>query len=153
MAINPKSSMQRFVVWGAILVLIPLAWIGFTRIHNLMMLGYIDSAIARIRSVNSAEKAYAEAHPGIGYACILSQLPHDGQVQRLLKGGTDNGYASALVGCEPPTAKKTNRFFRVTAHPLHSELPAFCSDQSGIVSSDEGGSVEKCLVSGIPLGN
>jgi hypothetical protein len=94
MAINPKSSMQRFAVWGAILVLIPLAWIGFTRIRNLMMLGYIDSAIGRIRAVTSAEEAYAEAHPEIGYTFILSQLPHDDQVQRLLKDGTDNATPS-----------------------------------------------------------
>lgn len=86
--------MQRFAVWGAILVLIPLAWIGFTRIRNLMMLGYIDSAIGRIRAVTSAEEAYAEAHPEIGYTFILSQLPHDDQVQRLLKDGTDNATPS-----------------------------------------------------------
>ena len=116
-----------------------------------MMIGYVDSAIGRLRAVNAAENQFAKAHPAVGYTCTLSQLPHDEQILRLATDGKDNGYVFEIVGCQPPEPKKPNSMYHVTARPLHSGLPAFCSDQSGIVRFDDGGSVEKCLANGVSL--
>ena len=137
----------------AILGLSALAWIAFRRVRDLMMLGYVDSAIGRVRAVAAAEDQFARAHPEAGYTCTLSQLPQDEQIWRLARDGKDNGYAFDIIGCQPTEPKKPNSTYHVTARPLHSGLPAFCSDQSEIVRSDVGGSVEQCLANGVPLGS
>lgn len=121
------------------------------RARGLMMLGYVDSAIGRVRAVTTAETQFTKTHPEVGYTCTLSQLPHDEQIARLVKDGKDNGYVFGIIGCQLTEPKKPNSIYQVTARPLHSGLPAFCSDQSGIIRSDEGGSIEKCLTSGVPF--
>ena len=129
-----------------------LAWLAFGRVRGLLMLGFIDSAIGRVRAVAAAEDRFAKANPEVGYTCAISHLPSDEQILRLAKDGTDNGYAFEIVGCQPAESQKPNSMYRVIARPLHSGLPAFCSDQSGIVRYDNGGSVERCLANGVPLG-
>jgi hypothetical protein len=118
-----------------------------------MKLGYVDSAIVRVRAVAAAETKFAKANPEIGYTCALSQLPHDELVMRLANDGNDNGYTFRIVGCQAPDPKKPNSVYDITARPLHSGLPAFCSDPSGVVRSDDTGSVERCLANGVPLGS
>jgi hypothetical protein len=114
-----------------------------------MMLGYVDSAIVRLSAVTAAEDQFRKTHPEEGFICTLSQLPRDEQIVRLVRGRRDNGYVFDIMGCQLTESKKPNLVYRVTARPLHSGLPAFCSDQSGIIKSDEGGSIEKCLTSGV----
>lgn len=121
------------------------------KVRGLMMLGYVDSAIGRVRAVTTAEAQFRKTHPEVGYTCTLSQLPHDEQIARLVKDGKDNGYVFDIIGCQLTESKNLNSMYHVTARPLHSGLPAFCSDQSGIIRSDEGGSIEKCLTSGVPF--
>jgi hypothetical protein len=149
-----KSPTSRFVFVIAILVLSALAWIGFRTMLGLMMLGYVDSAIGRVRTVVTAEDQFAKAHPKVGYTCDLSQLPRIGDIARLLaKDRKDNGYVFDIVGCQGAAPMMPNSTYRVTAGSLHTGQPAFCSDQSGIVRADYGGSVERCLSSGVPLGS
>jgi hypothetical protein len=136
----------------AILGLSTLAWIAFRRVRSLLMLGYVDSAISRVRVVATAEDQFARVHPQVGYTCTLSQLPPQ-QMRRLAKDGKENGYAFDIIGCQPTQLMKPNSTYRVTARPLHLGLPAFCSDESEVVRYDEGGSVEKCVMDGIALGN
>jgi hypothetical protein len=117
-----------------------------------MMLGYVDAAIGRMRALNDAEVKFAQTHPRVGYTCALSQLPESGEIQRLLTGsGIDNDYAFEIAGCQAPDAAGPNGAYYTTARPLHSGQPAFCSDQSGILKADYGGSVEKCRANGVPL--
>jgi hypothetical protein len=146
-------SKKKVVVYSGILCVAAVAWFAFGRARGLIMVGFVDSAIGRLRAVVDAEKQFADTHPQIGYTCKLSELAHSNGVLRLLKDGTDNGYAFGLSGCNRLDVAKPSTEFRVTARPLHDGLPAFCSDQSGIVRSDPGGSVEKCFASGIPLGS
>lgn len=117
-----------------------------------MMLANVDSAIGRMRVLSDAEAKVAHAHPRAGYTCVLSELPRSGEVQRLLTGdGTDNGYAFEIAGRQAPDTVRPNLTYYTTARPLHSGQPAFCSDQSGILKADYGGSVEKCRANGAPL--
>ena len=109
------------------------------------MLGFVDSAIGQVRAISEAETQFAKAHPELGYTCALFQLPRTEEITRLLaKNRIDNGYEFEIVGCRE-ASKKPNSTYYVTARPLHSGLPAFCSDPSGILMFDEGGSIEKCL--------
>jgi hypothetical protein len=128
-----------------------LACFAFRTLRNLMALGYVDSAIVRVRAVGAAEAEFAKAHPETGYTCKISQLPENVQVARLANGGIDNGYAFEIVGCQAAEPKKPSSIYYVTARPLHTWLPAFCSDSSAVLKSDDTGSVENCLASGIPL--
>jgi hypothetical protein len=120
--------------------------------RGLMMLGYMDSAIGRVRVVSVAERQFAKTHPELGYTCELTQLPRSEEITRLLaKRRIDNGYAFEIVGCQVATPKKPTSTYFVTARPLHTGQPAFCSDQSGILWFDEGGSIEKCLAKRNPF--
>jgi hypothetical protein len=120
--------------------------------QGLMMLGYVDSAIGRMRVFYAAETQFAKEHPARGYTCNLSELSQGGEVQRLMpRDGVDNGYAFEVTGCQPPATGRPNSAYYTSARPLHSGQPAFCSDQSGILKADYSGSVEKCRASGLPL--
>jgi hypothetical protein len=137
---------------GLLAVLAVVGYFGFRMMWGLMMLGYVDSAIVRMRVVNTAETQFAKENPELGYTCKLSELPSSGAIRRLLaKSGIDNGYAFEITGCHAPESQKPNLGYYTTARPAHSGQPAFCSDQSGIVKADYGGSVERCLSNGAPL--
>ncbi len=121
-------------------------------IRGLMLLGYVDSAIGRVRVISAAEAEFAKVHPELGYACTLSQLPHREEITELLRQDQiDNGYVFKIVGCQAASAKNLISTYNITARPLNTGQPAFCSDQSGILMSDEDGSVEKCLAKRNPF--
>jgi hypothetical protein len=133
-------------------VLAVVGYFGFRMMRGLTMLGYVDSAIGRMRVLYGAENQFAKEDPERGYTCNLSELPRSGEVQRLLTGsGIDNGYAFEIAGCQAPDARRPNSAYYTSARPLHSGQPAFCSDQSGILKADYSGSVEKCRANGLPV--
>ena len=133
-------------------VFVVVGYFGFRWIRGLMMLGYADSAIVRMRGLHAAEVQFAQAHPTVGYTCALLQLPPNGEVQRLLTGnGIDNGYAFEIAGCQAPDARRPNSAYYTSARPLHPGQPAFCSDESGTLKAEYSGSVEKCRANGLPL--
>jgi hypothetical protein len=118
------------------------------------MLGYVDSAIVRVRGISEAEGQFARAHPHSGYTCTLSELPRNEGIARVVaQGYIDNGYAFEIVGCEKTEVGKPNSIYHITARPLHSGQPAYCSDPSGVLRSDKSGSVERCIAKGVPLGS
>lgn len=129
-----------------------LGWISFKRVRSLMMLGYVDAAIGRVRTVVAAESEFAKTHPNVGYACTLSQLPDDGGILTRVKRGEDNGYAFEIKECEQPKSGGPNWKYWIVARPLHGGLPAFCSDQSGVLRIGQAGSVERCEAEGVPVG-
>ena len=148
----PHRSRANKVSLVIVAVVLIVAYFGFRWMRGLMMLGYVDSAIGRMRALNDAEAQFAQAHASDGYTCALSQLPRSGEIQRLLTGnGIDNGYAFEITGCQAPDAGRRSSAYLTSARPLHSGQPAFCSDQSGILKADYSGSVEKCRANGAPL--
>jgi len=156
--LTPNTSPQKSTTTRKILliavagILGTVGYIGFRMLWGLMMLGYVDSAIGRMRVLYAAESQFAKEHPERGYTCNLSELPQSGEVQRLLKGnGIDNGYAFEIDGCQTQDAERPTLAYYTLARPLHSGQPAFCSDQSGILKADYSGSVEKCRAKGLPL--
>jgi hypothetical protein len=143
------NNMKKF---GLIVFAVGLIVLGYHYLRGLMMLGYVDSAIVRVRAISEAEAQFARAHPQSGYTCTLSELPrNEGIVRVVAQAHIDNGYAFEIVGCEKTEVGKPNSTYHITARPLQSGQPAFCSDSSGVLKSDEIGSVERCIAKGAPL--
>jgi hypothetical protein len=113
--------------------------------------GYIDSAIISIRAVAASEARFAEAHPELGYTCELSALPRDELIAGLVDYQRKNGYLLEITGCRGEGGKGPNSKYQVTVRSLHSGMPAFCSDQSGMLKYDSGGSTQRCVQSGTPF--
>jgi hypothetical protein len=147
-----KTPARKLALLAVAVFLAVVGYFGFRMIWGLMMRGYVDSAIFRMRVLNAAETQFAKEHSALGYTCKLSELPSSAEIVRLLaKGSIDNGYAFEIVGCHAADAQAPNPVYYISARPLHSRQPAFCSDQSGIVKADYGGSVEGCRSNGVPL--
>ena len=145
-----KTRAQRIAL--VVVAVVVLGYFAFRMIWGLMMLGYVDSAIYRMRVLSASEAQFAKRHPELGYTCNFSQLPSsDETVRRVAKNPTSNGYAFEIVGCQAQDVAKPNATYHLTAKPLHSGQPAYCSDQSGILKADYNGSVERCRTSGVPL--
>jgi hypothetical protein len=140
-----RSKARRFSLFAIALAIGVLGYFAFRTMRGLMLLGSVDSAISRVRAISAAETQFAKEHPELGYTCELSHLPQSEGITRLItKGRIDNGYAFEVIGCRA-AIQKPNSTYQITARPLHFGAPAFCSDPSGILMFDEGGSVEKCL--------
>jgi hypothetical protein len=152
--VTTQSRSRKLIVLAIVLAVIIFGYFAFRTMRGLIMLGFVDSAIVRVRVISAAETQFAKEHPETGYTCSLSRLPASGEIKRLLaKDQIDNGYSFEVAGCEAAAPQKPNSMYYVTARPMHTRQPAFCSDQSGIVKSDAGGDVEKCLANGTPLGS
>lgn len=117
-------------------------------LRNGWYLGQIYSAIGTMRTLVGAEQKYAEANPQLGYTCSLSLLPIEDLPPDFSRSGKPNEYVFELSGCLPAGGKSGNSKFKLVGRPLIKHLPAYCSDESGIVRYDNRGSVEKWFVSG-----
>ena len=98
-----KTPARKFAHLAVAVILAVVAYFGFRMMWGLMMLGYVDSAIGRMRGLNAAETQFAKDHPPLGYTCKLSELPSTAEIRRLLaKDSIDNGYKFAITGCNAP---------------------------------------------------
>ena len=147
-----RSKARRLSFVVVAVAAIAFGYFALRTMRGLMMLGFVDSAIDRVRVISAAESLFAKAHPDFGYTCTLSQLPRSEEITRLLaQNRIDNGYAFEIIGCQAAVPEKPNTAYYVTARPLHAGQPAFCSDQSGVLMSDDSGSVEKCIAKRTPF--
>jgi len=146
---NGKRS--RTVTAAIICVVAAVAgWIIFSFFRRSMMLGYVDSAIGTLRTLVDEESRFSEAHPGVGYTCAISDLGSNEILRKLARSEKRNGYVFEL-SCPARDKVGPQRAFQVTARPLRKDMPAYCSDQSGVLRYDVSGSPAKCLQSGVPL--
>lgn len=135
----------RTVIFG--LGAIVVGWFVVRYFVRLRALGYVDSAIGTMRTLASDENKFAETHPSMGYTCGLADLTTDPAIAR----GRKNEYVFEISGCRATAGSRPNTSYQMTARPLRPEMPAFCSDQSGILKADYDGSAVNCLKSGQPL--
>ena len=126
-------------------------WVAFGFVRGLLNLGYLDAAIGTVRTLVTAERNFADSHPGLGYVCTLPELGKDELFMTLAQTGRWNEYAFELSGCNATTGIGPNRNYLITARPLLNHMPALCSDQSGIFKTDASGSIQHCITSGTPL--
>ncbi len=120
-----------------------------------------SSALASIRTINTAEVAYQSAYPSVGFTCSLanfggdgSSAPSAGQSQLLdnvLASGRKHGYRFVLENCV--NAEKEHKY-QVVAYPEarnQTGVRTFCSDESGDIKVGGGESAAECLADGSPL--
>src|ERR1700686_3989432 len=82
-------------------------YFAFRWTRGLMMVGFVDSAVYRVRVISVAEMKFAKAYPELGYTCALSQLPRSEEITRLLaQNRIDNGYAVEIIGCQATASEK-----------------------------------------------
>jgi hypothetical protein len=123
----------------------------------------MDTAIvSAMRTILTAEIAYAATYPSVGFTCTLSDLdgfgggaPNEHQAMLIPSGlasGKKHGYVFALSGC---TGAPANSFHLVATPAMAASggsfgRRAFCSDQSGVIRSSADGNAWTCLSSGVP---
>jgi hypothetical protein len=116
-------------------------------------------AVGNLRRIATLQAQYETAHPTKGFSCVLADLKQEPPPNNaydpdtFLVTDSHAGYTFALGGCETSAGVKVTRY-RATAVPRDpgkSGVRAFCTDQSGGIWYDSGGSAEKCLVSHQPI--
>jgi hypothetical protein len=112
------------------------------------------SPVAVVRTLNTAEIAYAQAHPAAGYTCSLDELKGTWGISSDVAHGKKNGYTFVLQQC---TANKTGGPFvkyQVVAYPPAGDQagkPTFCSNESDVIKVSRSGSPQDCLTAGVDL--
>ena len=113
-----------------------------------------NSTVSAVRTLNTAEIAYAQAHRESGYTCSLSELSGAWGISRDLARGRKNGYVFELQGCTAAKADGPIVKYQVVAYPedlKKAGRPAFCSNESDMIRVARSGSPEDCLRSGVDL--
>jgi hypothetical protein len=148
-----RSKIKWTRTWRGIALIPILAlalWILLPFLRNSRNLGYLDSAIVTVRILVDKEKQFTASHPQRGYTCNLSDLAIGEMAIEFGRAGERNGY-SFEISCGDKNNNGLVESYRLTARPLHSHLPAICTDESGVLRSDEAGSPTKCLQNGTPF--
>lgn len=112
------------------------------------------SAVASIRRLNIAEFRYAQSHRGDGFTCDLATLASSGLIDTQLSRGERAGYILGLQNCAAKNASGPSVGYQVIARPVRANstgVRAFCSDESGVIRADSGGSSEACVATGVQL--
>ena len=115
------------------------------------------SAVSVVRSMNTAEIAYAQAHPAAGYTCSLSDLSGAWGIGDQLDRAKKNGYTVDLQACAANNPGGPITRYRIVAYPMminQSGKPAFCSNESDLIKVARNGSIQDCMRIGqdVPAG-
>ncbi len=111
------------------------------------------SAVSALRSFNTAEIAFAQAHPAAGFTCSVEELSSAWGISSDLDQVKRNGYLITLQGCASAKTNGPVTKYQVVAYPTRSKakLPAFCSNESDVIKIDWSGSPQDCLTKGADL--
>jgi len=116
-------------------------------------------ALGNLRKLADLQKRFSSAHPEKGFTCQMPLLkstnPSTGEYdpEEFLVLDRYAGYKIKLSECEPdPKGLVTH--YQATAVPVEpgkSGVRAFCTDQSGALWYDNGGSADNCLARRQPI--
>ena len=112
------------------------------------------SVVSAVRTLNTAEIAYAAAHPSTGYTCSLSDLTDAWGINPSLAHGRQSGYAFELKGCSAARADGPIVKYQLVAYPNVASKkgqPAYCSNQTDVIKVARNGSAQECLLKGVDL--
>jgi type IV pilus assembly protein PilA len=146
------SLIELLIVVAIILVIAAIAIPNFIRSK---MAANEASAVSGIRAITTAEHAYAQTYPDIGYTCSLTELgPPAGNgayssagagiLDPVMAGGAKSGYNYSLSNCVG-TPKASYQSATVPTNIGSSGQRAFCSDSSGIIRFADDGLAATCL--------
>jgi hypothetical protein len=113
-----------------------------------------SSPVAALRTLNTAEIAYSQAHRAQGYTCSLSDLSGAWGISKQLATGRKNGYVFQLQRCSAAKPDGPIVKYQVVAYPEGARNqggPAYCSDQSDVIRVARNGSGNDCLTAGADL--
>jgi len=113
-----------------------------------------NSAVGILRTLNTAEIAYSQAHPLAGYTCSLADLSGAWGIGKELASGKKNGYIFEVRDCVSAKTNSPIIKYRLVAYPAlpgKPGAPAYCSDQSDVIRIARNGSAEDCLRNGVEL--
>ena len=139
---------------AAIPVILIIAAIAIPNLLRARLAANEAAATASVRTINTAEMAYAESHPETGYACSLSALSDAQLIDSVLGSGQKTGYRFEIMGCEADPQGGPNKKYQVVAYPITVNQTggrAFCSDESEVMKMHSSGSAQNCLESGVVL--
>ena len=108
------------------------------------------SPVSAMRTLNTAEIAYSQAHRSVGYTCSLSDLSTAWGLPSGLAQGQANGYTFELQNCMPAMPNGPITKYEVVAYPSVSAkgMPVYCSREDAVVKIARSGSVDDCLREG-----
>lgn len=124
------------------------------RAEKVMGMNTENSVVAAVRTLNTAEIAFAQAHRESGYTCSISDLSSTWGISGELTHGKKNGYVFELRGCTAAKANGPMVKYQLVAYPElanKSGTPAFCSNESDVIKVARSGSAQECLRSGVDL--
>jgi len=129
------------------------------RIANRAQVQGENSVVTSLRTLNTAEIAYSQAHPKLGYTCSLSDLRAAWGISEDLAAGNKNGYRFKLQGCaadkvDGPIVKYqllADPWVGYPAKPEQKIAAAYCSDQSDVIRVAPNGTARDCLTRGVDV--
>ena len=153
-------SQRRFVINKTAIVMLLIVMIAGVTFAQESRASNSSLAVGSVRSINIAQRYYAEHHPDRGYACDLTALgpPPSGQNEssdhaglltaELTNAESKAGYRFSLR-CDDKSIPQ--RTYRVEAAPVSGKDMAVCSDQTAVVKVSENGDAKRCRKNGKPL--
>jgi Domain of unknown function (DUF4190) len=146
---------------GVVALLGLIVWSGFyvrqrekAVAEKLKVVNYQNPVVSAVRSLNTAEIAYAQGHREAGYTCSLSELKAAWGLNNELARGQQNGYIFEVKGCTAAKANGPIAKYQVVAYPAATNkagTPAFCSNESDVIKVARNGSPQDCLRVGVDL--
>lgn len=135
-------------------IILIIAAIAIPNLLRARMAANESSAVAAVRTINTAEVSYYTMHPDAGYTCSLAELGSAGLIDAGLASGERHGYVFRFSGCGPSGSEGANPHYHLLAYPAARNTTgtrSFCSDESMVVKADPKGSIEDCLENGTSL--
>jgi hypothetical protein len=113
-----------------------------------------NSVVSSVRTINTAEIAYSQAHRDKGYTCSLPDLSEAWGISADLARGRTNGYVFELKDCTAAKEDGPIKKYQLVAYPaapVKPGSPAFCSNESDVIRVSKNGSAQDCLLAGVEL--
>jgi hypothetical protein len=116
-------------------------------------------AVGNLRKLSGLQRRFSATHPEKGFTCQLPLLKSttsssgDYDPEEFLLLDRYAGYRIRLDGCDPDPKGLVTRYWAtaVPVEPGKSGVRAFCTDQSGTLWYDNGGSADNCLAQHRPI--
>jgi len=122
--------------------------------QKVKVVNYGNPVVSAVRTLNTAEIAYAQAHRDTGYTCSLSDLQGAWGFGSDLAHGQKYGYIFELKGCTAAKANGPIAKYQLVAYPAATNKTgtnAFCSNESDVIKVARSGSAQDCLRAGVDL--
>jgi type IV pilus assembly protein PilA len=145
---NRKKGFSLIELLIVVAIILIIAAVAIPNLLRSRIAANESSAVASVRSISTAEQAYAAAYPTQGFAPTLSSLGGTSPcaptstsaclIDDTLSTGTKSGYSFAAAGGDP-SAQGANTTYAVGAAPVtynQTGVRMFCAIQDGVVRYD-----------------